>query len=305
MRYTPYNCKNSIILSTSLNYQFLYLSNTLLPGRVQSNDREEVADKVKAILVSLLPHATLKELQLLLFHKSALLRERVVDIFETFGEFSDNILQANLAMAQRLLTHSLLPAVDGTTKEQQYHDGCAEVNVMLAKRAAIIKFHILPASEHKDGPGANSATWSHEYEASVLREISGHKNIVQLLAFHNIDAYRLPRFYVTEDYKRTCFQDILVTRSLDRDWFSVEHLKSFLLDILSALEYVHQKNIIHRNLTAHSVFIVGESTAKLAGFHIARFQQGTLVGKHKKNKTTQKANTITCVNPLSSFKIPT
>lgn len=48
--------------------------------------------------------------------------------------------------------------------------------------------------------------------------------------------------------------------------FKICSLLMFLVEALKGIQYCHDKNIVHRDLTAANIFIIADEKVKLAGF---------------------------------------
>jgi len=60
-----------------------------------------------------------------------------------------------------------------------------------------------------------------------------------------------------------------------RQHFSEEEIIKILLQICSALEYIHDKNIIHRDLKAKNIFLSSNLEVKLGDFGISKILDNT------------------------------
>ncbi|XP_076461355.1 uncharacterized protein LOC143293893 [Babylonia areolata] len=102
----------------------------------------------------------------------------------------------------------------------------------------------------------------YQRELSLLKELR-HENIVSLVAVHDLCC---PQVYITEDYLTDTLQSNLVNRSKNGHHYPVHRLLNILLEILKGVQFCHEKNIVHRGLTAGNAFFTAEQKVKLAGF---------------------------------------
>ncbi|OWF45102.1 Tyrosine-protein kinase Fer [Mizuhopecten yessoensis] len=138
--------------------------------------------------------------------------------------------------------HVLLPA-NGTCDLQQYHKSVAK--------------------DKKAGMHCNTL--------DVLRSLLGteqHPNMKRLIAFH---LQAIPMFYMTEKLSDASLSTYLLRERKDRSWLPARTLGSIALDCVRAVDFLHERKIIHRNITASSFCYRGEHTNfVLSDFSIAK-----------------------------------
>jgi hypothetical protein len=105
----------------------------------------------------------------------------------------------------------------------------------------------------------------------TLQRQKSHSNVVKMLAF-NPPNCRL-HFYVIEMF-RTNLIDKLIHARKYQDFLSPEWIKRRLLEIASAIDYLHHRKIIHRDITVNSIAIkefsaIQQEKAVLCGLHMA------------------------------------
>ncbi|KAI8779908.1 protein kinase, partial [Biomphalaria glabrata] len=63
--------------------------------------------------------------------------------------------------------------------------------------------------------------------------------------------------------------EYLVNKSLNRKLYHEKTLLQYLLQVALALEYCHQEQIVHCDLTAANMYVDMEDRVKLSNFHLA------------------------------------
>lgn len=86
-----------------------------------------------------------------------------------------------------------------------------------------------------------------------LQESSLHPNVIELLAYQ---VRPLPLFYVVDLAGDKCLHSFLIERRNKRQWLSPTELVPLVADCLSAIRYLHERKVIHRDITTHSFNIV-------------------------------------------------
>jgi serine/threonine protein kinase len=102
-------------------------------------------------------------------------------------------------------------------------------------------------------------------EYSFLRQLN-HKNIVQVYNFGIDDITNVP--YIVLEYLKG---DLLYDLPIYKMHKSI--LKRMFFDMLSALDFIHSKNIIHADITPNNIMISNNNEVKLFDFGIARYKE--------------------------------
>ncbi|PVD32240.1 hypothetical protein C0Q70_07673 [Pomacea canaliculata] len=111
------------------------------------------------------------------------------------------------------------------------------------------------------------------HELRLLKEFQ-HSHLVELRAFCDMC---WPQFYITEDYSTNALQSMLVNKSRNDNCFSLKKLLIFVIDALKGVQFLHEHNIVHRDLTAANVFITASGQVKLSGLMQARRPSGDTI----------------------------
>lgn len=104
-------------------------------------------------------------------------------------------------------------------------------------------------------------------EAKTLAEFIGNPNIVKIYSYfeENNTAY-----YVMDYVRGVSLRDYLKSKGK----ISWEEAKKLLFPIMDALEVVHSRGIIHRDVTPDNIYICEDNTVKLLDFGAARYSLG-------------------------------
>lgn len=98
-------------------------------------------------------------------------------------------------------------------------------------------------------------------EISILNKLS-HKNIIKIFSdFEDDDNI----YILMELCERNTLWDLLKSRNR----FSIEEITYIASELLNAIEYLHSKNIIHRDIKLKNIFITEDYNIKLADFGLS------------------------------------
>ncbi|KAJ6798169.1 serine/threonine-protein kinase STY8-like [Iris pallida] len=116
-------------------------------------------------------------------------------------------------------------------------------------------------SEHRNGPSIEEFA----QEVRILREVQ-HRNVVRFVGA----CTKPPQFCILTEYMpRGSLYDLL--RKRDKN-LEVSLLLKFALDVCNGMDYLHQNNIIHRDLKTANLLMDNNNVVKVADFGVARFQ---------------------------------
>ncbi|KAK3612305.1 hypothetical protein CHS0354_011023 [Potamilus streckersoni] len=120
-----------------------------------------------------------------------------------------------------------------------------------------------------------------------LQKKDVHFNLVQLIAYQwKMD----PKFFVVEEPKGVKLQEYLLLKRKHNDWLSDLKLIFIVKQALCAVQHLHDRCIVHRDLTSGRFKICPESlTLKLVDFRLA--------------KETSKQDVIVCLNDETRLAI--
>ncbi|OMP85356.1 Serine/threonine-protein kinase ksp1 [Diplodia seriata] len=100
-------------------------------------------------------------------------------------------------------------------------------------------------------------------ELSIHRSLSSHPNIVNLI--HTFE---------TEHHVYLVLElcpngDLYEAIRLGRGPLETEHVRDFMLQLISAVEFMHSKNIYHRDVKPENIFLTQDGNMKLGDFGLA------------------------------------
>lgn len=105
-------------------------------------------------------------------------------------------------------------------------------------------------------------------EAKTLAEFSGSPNIVNVRSYFEENGTAC---YVMEYLRGTSFKSYLKKKDGRISW---EEAEKILLPVMEALEEVHSKGIIHRDVTPDNIALTDDGRVKLLDFGAARYSMG-------------------------------
>lgn len=105
-------------------------------------------------------------------------------------------------------------------------------------------------------------------EARTLAEFIGNENIVRIHSYFEENG---TAYFVMDYIEGKSFDEYLKERG---GKISVEEAKSILIPVMDALNAVHGKGIVHRDVTPDNIYITDDGTVKLLDFGAARYSLG-------------------------------
>ncbi|KZF22533.1 serine/threonine protein kinase [Xylona heveae TC161] len=100
-------------------------------------------------------------------------------------------------------------------------------------------------------------------ELSCHQVLGVHPNIVNMLHTFETDAHR----YLVLEY--CSMGDLYEAIRLDRGPLETEHVRSFMLELVDAVEYMHSKGFYHRDIKPENIFLAQSGSMKLGDFGLA------------------------------------
>ncbi|MDD6489367.1 MAG: serine/threonine-protein kinase [Clostridia bacterium] len=105
-------------------------------------------------------------------------------------------------------------------------------------------------------------------EAQTLAQFIGNDNIVRI---HNYFEENGTAYFVMDYIEGISFDDYIKQKG---GKISVEEAEKILIPIMDALGAVHEKGIVHRDVTPDNIYICNDGTVKLLDFGAARYSLG-------------------------------
>ncbi|XP_022860017.1 serine/threonine-protein kinase STY8-like isoform X1 [Olea europaea var. sylvestris] len=102
-------------------------------------------------------------------------------------------------------------------------------------------------------------------EVAILREVQ-HGNVVRFIGA----CTKLPHLCIVTEYmpRGSLYEYLHKNHAI----LKLSQLLKFAIDVCKGMEYLHQKNIIHRDLKTANLLMDAHSVVKVADFGVARFQ---------------------------------
>lgn len=105
-------------------------------------------------------------------------------------------------------------------------------------------------------------------EAKTLAEFIGNPNVVRVHSYFEENG---TAYFVMDYVKGSSFQEYIMQRGGRIPWKESEQI---LVPVMDALAEIHEKGIIHRDVTPDNIFITEDQTVKLLDFGAARYSWG-------------------------------
>lgn len=105
-------------------------------------------------------------------------------------------------------------------------------------------------------------------EAQTLAEFIGNENIVRIHSYFEENG---TAYFVMDYIEGKSFDEYIKERG---GKISVEEAENILIPMMDALNIVHSKGIVHRDVTPDNIYLTNEGTVKLLDFGAARYSLG-------------------------------
>lgn len=148
------------------------------------------------------------------------------------------------------------------TPGQAYEAFEAQHVTIKSRRARIKRYHI-PAIQSMRHLEDTVRQFKQDMEA--LSQVEGHPNIVR--------AYDFLKDPDTDDTYYLVLELVdgrLLREIIEQEELTLAQGLRYLIPVTDALAYCHQRGIIHRNLTPHSIYVTDDGKVKLGDFDFAR-----------------------------------
>ncbi|XP_069114479.1 uncharacterized protein [Argopecten irradians] len=104
----------------------------------------------------------------------------------------------------------------------------------------------------------------------ILRIIQAERNHPGILSLHAYQCRPIPLFFVVDRFKGADLFSYLHQRRKDKNWINLSALAKISSEVVSAVDFLHSKKVIHRNITASSFALDSRKRLILTDFSIAK-----------------------------------
>ena len=105
-------------------------------------------------------------------------------------------------------------------------------------------------------------------EIKILQEIKNHINIVKLKEV--VIGYKDGNIFLVFEYSIIDMACLIDRMRVNYDDISIGEIKCIILQLLNGVSYLHQKNIMHRDLKLSNLLIGKNGILKIADFGLSR-----------------------------------
>ena len=118
-------------------------------------------------------------------------------------------------------------------------------------------------------PYFDASAADHRLELSCHDRLGFHPNIVNLIHAFETDAH----MYLVLEY--CSMGDLYEAIRLGHGPMETEHVRSFMLQLVDAVEYMHSKGLYHRDIKPENIFLAQDGSMKLGDFGLSTTDQWT------------------------------
>ncbi|MCJ1247229.1 hypothetical protein MMC30_004443 [Trapelia coarctata] len=109
----------------------------------------------------------------------------------------------------------------------------------------------------------------HRAELSCHERLGFHPNIVNLIHAFETEAH----VYLVLEY--CCMGDLYEAIRLGHGPMQTEHVRSFMLQLVDAVEHMHSKGLYHRDIKPENIFLTQDGSLKLGDFGLSTTESWT------------------------------
>eukprot|EP01130_Rhizamoeba_saxonica_P001293 TRINITY_DN11172_c0_g1_i1.p1 TRINITY_DN11172_c0_g1~~TRINITY_DN11172_c0_g1_i1.p1 ORF type:complete len:462 (-),score=111.47 TRINITY_DN11172_c0_g1_i1:38-1423(-) len=123
-------------------------------------------------------------------------------------------------------------------------------------------------------------------EMEMLESLPYHPNIVRYL-YHDVKG-RYLRLFVTQYHvslRQVIKRRLQYIENGREDYWSESQVCGYMLELVSGLNFLHEQNVLHRDLKSHNIFVMLDSHNNITQLAIGDFDSAKKVSAHTMAKT--------------------